>query len=819
MSESKPEKPHRSFSITSFSYSIFDEIGAESLYIEHFDTLPVDIYSYFRESGDTIPMGILSYDTTLHRLRMDMISNEEGEYVGVLMKEVSLLAERYYRLTAYTEQHGMMTTGIMGLSAGDSESEIREMKPFAPSSKSSQLLYSGAGGDQTLLLAYLSDDSTSWYYVDSLRLELLDISDSVLYGSDFGVPDSSGWRTVFGDSSTVTAGVVEWNSIGAELELHSYEEDAGRYFGAAVREIRVVPGLYHTVRARVHLPDTVSSEVSLGVYEQSERGLELSALSAVPYSYMHAKGVYDTVLSFSFVPDRNNLSLVLMYKGSGAALQLDDVEVYSIDGYSRDTLHTEPFDDSTSVSLNWRSSFWPDSVYATDSLLLSYLSHDTTGGRMRVELADDFNGSGMIGGAVRRLTGLKVGKLYELSIELEAGELNDIDTVEVMFFRSSLISEGLLIPAEEFGISGALLSGEHVFRFTASEPEMIFVLNGAKAADMTPTDYYIHGFSLREGTIKTLDCSRSNLQYADRDRYRFGFNGQERQPELGSSYTTAEYWMYDGRLGRRWEIDPVVKGYISPYATLGNNPIFYNDVNGDDWEVEKTENKDGTTNYNVTVNAALLNHSGDNNLDVEALQNSIKKQIESVYNTEDNGVTINTKLNIRLVNSINEVKDSEHLIAVMGDKEYDDLGFSNAKGAGDLGGLKIVIPNRTALETIAGNNNRTIAHELGHTGGLYHPEKGIIQGVNTYDKNDGNNLMYPSSITSGTALKSAQIHTIYQNYVKGRINQKTQFTHRIRLVHQLSSPLSGTMIYPTRTKEMSTKFRNWVSWTDRILGP
>lgn len=31
---------------------------------------------------------------------------------------------------------------------------------------------------------------------------------------------------------------------------------------------------------------------------------------------------------------------------------------------------------------------------------------------------------------------------------------------------------------------------------------------------MTPTDYYIHGFSLREGVIKTLDCSRSNLQYA-----------------------------------------------------------------------------------------------------------------------------------------------------------------------------------------------------------------------------------------------------------------------------------------------------------------
>jgi hypothetical protein len=39
--------------------------------------------------------------------------------------------------------------------------------------------------------------------------------------------------------------------------------------------------------------------------------------------------------------------------------------------------------------------------------------------------------------------------------------------------------------------------------------------------------------------------------------YRYGFNGQEKSTELdqdGNSMT-AEYWQYDARLGRRWNVD------------------------------------------------------------------------------------------------------------------------------------------------------------------------------------------------------------------------------------------------------------------------
>lgn len=62
--------------------------------------------------------------------------------------------------------------------------------------------------------------------------------------------------------------------------------------------------------------------------------------------------------------------------------------------------------------------------------------------------------------------------------------------------------------------------------------------------------------------------------------YRYGFNGQEKEPELGNGFTSAEFWMYDGRLGRRWNIDPVVKPWESGYACFGDAPTILFDPDG-----------------------------------------------------------------------------------------------------------------------------------------------------------------------------------------------------------------------------------------------
>ena len=62
-----------------------------------------------------------------------------------------------------------------------------------------------------------------------------------------------------------------------------------------------------------------------------------------------------------------------------------------------------------------------------------------------------------------------------------------------------------------------------------------------------------------------------------------GYNGQEKVDEIAGAgnHTTAEFWEYDTRLGRRWNVDPVVKPWESSYACFANNPIWFSDVNGD----------------------------------------------------------------------------------------------------------------------------------------------------------------------------------------------------------------------------------------------
>jgi RHS repeat-associated protein len=69
------------------------------------------------------------------------------------------------------------------------------------------------------------------------------------------------------------------------------------------------------------------------------------------------------------------------------------------------------------------------------------------------------------------------------------------------------------------------------------------------------------------------------------ENYRFGFNGQEMDNEISGqtgTHTTAIFWEYDARLGRRWNVDPLSKlaaGW-SPYRAFFCNPILYSDPFG-----------------------------------------------------------------------------------------------------------------------------------------------------------------------------------------------------------------------------------------------
>jgi hypothetical protein len=96
---------------------------------------------------------------------------------------------------------------------------------------------------------------------------------------------------------------------------------------------------------------------------------------------------------------------------------------------------------------------------------------------------------------------------------------------------------------------------------------------------LTANDYYAFGSQL------------AGRGYVAGGKYRYGFNGQEKDDEVygEGNLNTAEFWEYDTRLGRRWNVDPVVKPWESSYAVFYNNPICINDILGLDGKFNKDE--------------------------------------------------------------------------------------------------------------------------------------------------------------------------------------------------------------------------------------
>ena len=79
---------------------------------------------------------------------------------------------------------------------------------------------------------------------------------------------------------------------------------------------------------------------------------------------------------------------------------------------------------------------------------------------------------------------------------------------------------------------------------------------------------------------------------SDMGGYRYFFNGQEADNEvLGEGVSmSAEFWQYDSRLGRRWNVDPVFKEYESPYACFAGNPVWFADPKGRKIDPESNDN-------------------------------------------------------------------------------------------------------------------------------------------------------------------------------------------------------------------------------------
>jgi YD repeat-containing protein len=59
------------------------------------------------------------------------------------------------------------------------------------------------------------------------------------------------------------------------------------------------------------------------------------------------------------------------------------------------------------------------------------------------------------------------------------------------------------------------------------------------------------------------------------------FNRQRKSLEIGVDAQTAQFWEYNGDVGRRWNSDPLPNMEVSSYSAFMNNPNLFSDINGD----------------------------------------------------------------------------------------------------------------------------------------------------------------------------------------------------------------------------------------------
>ncbi len=167
-------------------------------------------------------------------------------------------------------------------------------------------------------------------------------------------------------------------------------------------------------------------------------------------------------------------------------------------------------------------------------------------------------------------------------------------------------------------------------------------------------------------------------------------------------------------------IDRFAEKYLdfTPYQYAANNPINAIDINGD--SIWYTQNDNIITMH---VRGKLINSSSDN-IDIGRAAQDIATGINEVFSGEidfnGNTYTLQTDVMLEAVESMGDVKSSDHLFAIL------DSDGKSARGAISMNGGKVMniasvdyANDNWFSKTFSSNNTRSALHEFGHAAGLF----------------------------------------------------------------------------------------------------
>jgi RHS repeat-associated protein len=267
--------------------------------------------------------------------------------------------------------------------------------------------------------------------------------------------------------------------------------------------------------------------------------------------------------------------------------------------------------------------------------------------------------------------------------------------------------------------------------------------------------------------------------------YKYKFQGQERQNELGLNWDSFKWRNYDYAIGRFMNIDPLAEDYQynSPYAFAENRVIDGRELEGLEWTSStSSDGKTVTLNYNVKV---INNTSGNlTNEQVSKLATERATALSCNFGGVDSdGRTVN----VTVSQSNNATITWEYNTALHGDivkwpngTSEEDKENTLAWAKGITGEINNTQSNTTQVNVgtpeifkydsngqvifddtnSRANSSNAGIHEDGHVGGLRHEDDKLNPNANQQAK-DKKNLMNDGG--PGNNISPQQRTTLIKN--------------------------------------------------------
>ena len=249
----------------------------------------------------------------------------------------------------------------------------------------------------------------------------------------------------------------------------------------------------------------------------------------------------------------------------------------------------------------------------------------------------------------------------------------------------------------------------------------------------------------------------------------YKYNGKELDTKKGLNWYDYGARHYDAVLGRFITVDALYDKHfkVSHYVYCGNEPVGRIDPDGNDWRVQTHYNREtDKIEYKITVRAALINNSNNKELDIKTLAGQIVEQVNAAYTISGDDFVSTMDMQLRTVNSVDDIKDTEHVLQIVDQDMLTKTDKSVVMAETYKNSLDVKIGTKAVSNMLNNDDNRTFAHELGHSGGLGHTmnvenlmtQKKVIQDF------DGDYL-------KATQLNRSQIQTVRDNYIHNKLNR------------------------------------------------